>query len=262
MSSLRHATLPVVLTLATGALFGLVLWHCTPEPAPDVPPAPVVVLPPPEPQETAEQIRARKLAFINLLLPIIQAENRRLLDDRERLDRVEQVVLHSDELISEEDFAWIKHLADGYDLDPAARQDAEFFRALRKRVDIVPASLIVAQAAIESGWGRSEVTREANNFFGHYCYGRDCGVPAPGAGDLRRFASPADSVHAYMRNLNTHPAYKKLRNHREQLRARSGRITGTALATVLGAYSERGEAYVADVQALIRDNDLEALPNI
>ena len=112
MSSLRHATLPVALVLAAGTLFGLVLWHCTPPPAPEVPPAPPVVLPPPQPQETPEEIRARKLAFINLLLPIIQAENRRLLDDRERLDKVEQVVLHSDELIGEEDFAWIKKLAD------------------------------------------------------------------------------------------------------------------------------------------------------
>ena len=152
-------------------------------------------------------------------------------------------------------------MAGDYDLDPKARRNAEFFESLRRRVDVVPAGLIIAQAALESGWGRSQVTRESNNFFGHYCYGKDCGVPAPGAGDLRVFASPDESVQAYMHNLNSHPAYKELRRHRGEVRARGHRPAASLLANDIDAYSERGDAYIADVQSVIRGNDLDALPD-
>lgn len=240
------------------ALFSSLLAHCTPPPAPPPPP---VVLPPPVKAETIEQIRERKRLFVALLLPMVQAENARLLVDRERINRIEQELAGEDD-ISREDFEWLKQMATDYDLDPAARRNPEFFASLRRRVDIVPSSLLVAQAAIESGWGRSQITREANNFFGHYCYGKGCGVPAPGAGDLRVFDSPEDSVKAYMHNINSHGAYRALRTQREKLRSQSRQITGTALAGSLTAYSERGDAYVADVKAMIRANQLDQLPNL
>lgn len=259
MRAVASALAPIALAFASvlilGGAFTAVLWHCTPEPAPPI------VLPAPTPGETPEQIAERKRLFISLLLPIIQAENRRLLVDRVRIDRIERELSSEDE-ISRDDFEWIKYMAGHYDLDPAARRNPEFFQSLRNRVDMIPASLIIAQAALESGWGRSEITRESNNFFGHYCFGKDCGVPAPGAGDLRVFASPAESVHAYMHNLNSHPAYSSLRRHRAALRA-AGKAppTGSALAPALGRYSERGDAYVADVVQVIRGNDLDALPD-
>lgn len=250
------ALLPVL--LLAGGLFA-VLVHCTPPPVP--PPPPPVTLPPPAKQESADAIRERKRRFVAMLLPIVQEENRRLLVDRERITRIEDELAHEDD-ISRDDFEWLKHMAGHYNLDPKARRNTEFFRSLRRRVDAVPAALVIAQAAIESGWGRSQVTREANNFFGHYCYEAGCGTPAPGAGDLRVFASPGDSVRAYMHNLNSHAAYRPLRKKREELRARSQRMTGQALAPALTAYSERGDAYVADVLAMIRANDLDSLPNL
>lgn len=242
-------------TLLLAGLFGGVLWYATPAP---VPPPPPIVLPPPDPGETAEEIIERKRLFVALLLPIIKSENRQLLIDRARIDRIESELTNEDD-ISRDDFFWLKETAEHYDLDPAARRNPEFFNSLRKRVDIIPASLIIAQAALESGWGRSQVTHESNNFFGHYCYGKDCGVPAPGAGDLRIFKSPTDSVRAYMHNLNSHAAYRKLRSARAALRANGKPVTGTLLAPNLAAYSERGDAYSADVLTLIRANDLDLL---
>lgn len=254
---------PLALALAAvaagGLLFAGVLWHCG-TPPPPAPPPPVV-LPPPVKTETVEQIRERKKLFVALLLPLVQAENARLLVDRERINRIEQELAGEDD-ISREDFEWLKQMATDYDLDPAARRNPEFFASLRNRVDIVPAGLLVAQAAIESGWGRSQIARESNNYFGHYCYGNGCGVPAPGAGDLRVFDDPGHSVRAYMHNINSHPAYRALRAERAALRKASRQITGTALAGKLTAYSERGDAYVADVKAMIRANDLDTLPNL
>lgn len=253
------AVVATITVLAGSALFAFVLWVATPPPAP--PPPPPVVLPAPSASETAEQILQRKKLFVDLLLPIIKEENRRLLTDRERITRIEQELTVDDE-ISRDDFEWIKQMAGDYDLDPKARRNPEFFNSLRRRVDIIPSSLIIAQAAIESGWGRSQITREANNFFGHYCYGNECGVAAPGEGDLRVFASPADSVRAYIHNLNSHPAYRELRKRRESMRAIGQRMTGAVLANSLTAYSERGDAYIADVRAMIRANRLDELPNL
>lgn len=252
----RTAIIPVTATLLGAALFAGVLWHSTPA---AVSPPPIV-LPAPDPGETPEQIAERKRLFIALLLPIVQEENRQLLDDRKRINRIEGELASEDE-ISRDDFEWLKQIAEDYDLDPAARRNPEFFDSLRRRIDIIPASLLIAQAALESGWGRSNVTRESHNFFGHYCFGKDCGVPAPGAGDLRVFASPRDSVHAYMHNLNSHRAYAAMRKQRGALRAAGKPVTGSALAPQLAAYSERGAAYAEDVLTLIRDNRLDLLDN-
>ncbi|MFZ5724504.1 MAG: glucosaminidase domain-containing protein [Pseudomonadota bacterium] len=239
--------------LAGAGLFGAVLWHCTPVPAP-----PPVVMPLPTPGETPEEIAERKRLFIDLLLPLIRAENRRLLDDRARIDRIERELANEDD-ISREDFEWLKNMAGRYNLDPAARRNPDFFDSLRRRVDTLPASMIIAQAALESGWGRSPVTRESNNFFGHYCYEPDCGVPAPGSGDLRVFKSPADSVRAYMHNLNSHRAYADLRKRRAAMRAAGWPVSGSALIQALGSYSERGQAYIDDLATLIRENELDLL---
>lgn len=238
--------------------FVLLLQHATPAAIPPPAAPPPVTLPPPSPGETAREILERKRLFVALLLPVIQAENARLLTDRRRIARIEQELSHDDE-ISRDDFDWLKQLAEHYELDPKARRNSEFFESLRQRVDRVPASLIIAQAALESGWGRSEVTRESHNYFGHYCFDKGCGVAAPGAGDLRRFDSVEASVQAYMHNLNSHPAYHGLRAHRAELRARGRRPAGSELAGDLTAYSERGAAYVADVRGIIHGNDFDAL---
>ncbi len=242
----------VVFLLMLLAGFFAVLQHCTPEPTPPV------VLPAPAAGETPEQIAERKRLFIALLLPIIQHENRRLLRERERLSRIERDLSNEDD-ISRDDFDWLKQLATEYALDPAARRNPEFFRSMRARIDELPASLIIAQAALESGWGRAEISRDSNNYFGHYCFDKGCGTPAPGPGDLRKFDSLQDSVAAYMHNLNSHPAYAALRRQRAQLHATDKTVTGTILADGLQRYSEHGDAYVADVKQMIRDNALDAL---
>lgn len=254
----NHLSVLILLTVILGGALASVFVYCGCRPGPTTQPAEQVKLPPPSPLETADDIRERKRLFIALLLPLVQEENRRLEADRARIDRIERELTGEDD-ISQDDFEWLKDMARDYELDPKARRNPEFFASLRQRVDMIPASLAIAQAAIESGWGRSQVTREANNFFGHYCYGTDCGVPAPGSGDLRIFASPAASVHAYIHNLNSHAAYRRFRLKRAELRASGNASDDLTLAGALTAYSERGDAYIADIRAVIRANKLDQL---
>lgn len=256
----RHAIALILLAAIFGGTFASVLFYCGCRLDTAVQPAEPFVLPPPSSLETAEEIRERKRLFIAQLLPLVQEANRELEEDRARIDRIETELMGEDD-ISQDDFEWLKDMARDYELDPKARRNPEFFASLRERVDMVPASLAIAQAAIESGWGRSQVTREANNFFGHYCYGTDCGLPAPGSGDLRTFSSPAASVDAYIHNLNSHAAYRQYRLKRAELRASGNEPDGHVLAGTLTAYSERGDAYISDIRAVIRANKLDDLPN-
>ena len=129
------------------------------------------------------------------------------------------------------------------------------------RVDKVPASLALSQAAIESAWGTSRFAVKGNNLFGQWCYKKGCGlVPlrrnAGSNHEVAKFASVANSVNAYMRNINTHRAYADLRANRAQLRQAEQDVTGHLLAENLMFYSELREVYVHEVQAVIRINKL------
>jgi uncharacterized FlgJ-related protein len=123
---------------------------------------------------------------------------------------------------------------------------------LWRRMDVIPPSLALSQAAIESGWGTSSIARDHNAFFGEKAWTPRDSVLAPGGERYRTFSSPQHSVRAYMRNLNTHPAYEKLRAIRGDLRKKRKSITGVALAPGLEKYSTRGNDYIRQVQGLIQ----------
>ena len=125
-------------------------------------------------------------------------------------------------------------------------------------------SLALAQAAKESGWGTSRFAREGNNYFGQWCYKAGCGIVpasrAPGrTHEVEAFDSPAESVASYMRNINTHSGYKSFREARKVQRSEADALSGVALAAELSQYSERRDAYVAELRQLIVGNDLDRL---
>lgn len=143
---------------------------------------------------------------------------------------------------------------------PEHARDKAFSRLLR-RVDIVPASLAMAQAAIESGWGTSRFAAEGNALFGQWTWSDDAITPERvrtelGNYGIRSFKTPFESITAYMHNLNTHRAYQDLRQLREQSRQEQKPLSGKTLASGLMKYSERGDAYVNELRALIRVNRL------
>jgi uncharacterized FlgJ-related protein len=132
---------------------------------------------------------------------------------------------------------------------------------LWNKVDIVPVSLALAQAAEESGWGTSRFAILGNAVYGQWSWGQNAIRPEfqrKGLGNygVASFESLQQSVCAYMLNLNSHPAYEGLRSKREELRGKGEKISGTILAEQLSKYSERGESYVKTLKSLMEYNSL------
>ncbi len=196
----------------------------------------------------------RKKLFVQAILPQILLVNEIILASRHRLIALTDGIRAG--TLGRRDRAWLGDLKSRY------RLDGGDLDALMRRVDAVPVALALAQAAIESGWGTSRFAREGNALFGQWTWARRGGlVPKErdkGASHaIRRFRQIADSVSAYVRNLNTHAAYAEFRAARAALRRAGGALDGFALAATLGGYSERGEAYIEDIRGIIRHNRLD-----
>lgn len=193
----------------------------------------------------------RKQAFVEYFQPLIEQENRQISAQRSKLLSVRQ---------SGSDSRWLYALAEQYRLKNFNPKDNGQWRELLSRVDTVPVSLALAQAANESGWGTSRFSREGNNFFGQWCFEKGCGlVPksrnAGASHEVAAFRSPRESVARYLLNLNSHNTYAPLREVRARLRSEQQPVSGAALAEGLSGYSERGAAYIDELQAMIRHNN-------
>lgn len=206
-------------------------------------------------------VPGRKANFFGYLRPIVKAENQRIRRRRERLRGLAERVRSGRELPPEER-QWLADLARDYRLEPEGKGPSKLIAGLLRRVDVIPASLVLVQAAKESGWGTSRFAQQGNNLFGQWCFSTGCGiVPArrePGKShEVERFPTVRASVRSYLRNLNTHRRYEELREIRARLREAEVALTGIALAEGLRAYAENGDQYVPEVRAMIRANNLE-----
>lgn len=202
------------------------------------------------------QVLERKVAFFSYLLPAIQAENQHILAQRDTLLRLHEKVLQGKALTSRET-KWLDDLSEYYRVD--ANDRTRRFNLLLRRVDIVPETLVLIQAANESGWGTSRFAQSALNFFGQWCWTEGCGIvpdqrPSGESYEVRLFNSMEASVKSYIRNLNTHAAYQELRSIRYGLRTNEQPITAVPLTAGLMSYSTRGEDYIHELQQMIRVN--------
>lgn len=200
--------------------------------------------------------QARKDAFFRFMAPLIKQANQEVMVDRLHL---QEIINHFK--ISGADQQWLRALATKYRLKTFDPTDHQSQIALENRVDIIPVSLALAQAANESAWGTSRFARKANNYFGQWCFSKGCGlVPArrnPGAiHEVRSFKHPFYSVQSYIQNLNTHSTYKKLRSIRAKARQKNQQPSGIAMAEGLVNYSARKHEYVEALQSMIRYNKL------
>lgn len=198
--------------------------------------------------------RERKVLFLKTALPLILHANEMILWDRRNiLGLVEK--LRVGKTITARDQGWLDRKSREYGLEKTDLAE------LVRRVDAIPPSLALAQAAEESGWGTSRFAHEGNAIFGQRRW--------RGAGDMipqrrpegqkfkvRAFSRLIDGVMSYTRNLNSHPAYEDFRRAREAARRAGRRLDGHRLAETLTRYSERGPAYVETIQKLIRVNEL------
>lgn len=129
-----------------------------------------------------------------------------------------------------------------------------------KRIDVIPTSMALAQAALESGWGKSRFAREANNLFGHWTYSGVGLLPQNRtlgkSHMIRVFSSLQKSVNAYMLNLNTNDAYIAFRDKRFQARLNGKLYTGMDAAKTMINYSELKEEYIKMIREMIEQNNL------
>lgn len=203
---------------------------------------------------SAEHPRQWKRRFLASLTPIILKMDDLILEDRARLQHILAKREKGRKLKSWES-AWLNRLAAHYGV---MSDDAQ---GLLRRVDAIPPSLALAQAAIESAWGRSRFAADGNALFGQWTWKSRGLVPAArpeGANHkVRSFDNLAKSVEAYFHNLNTHRAYRDFRRVRERQRKAGEALDSNALADTLLNYSERGEVYPQEIRTVIRANRLK-----
>lgn len=198
----------------------------------------------------------RKSLFLRMTLPLILKVNEEIANDRARLKALIEA-RDQGRALRPEDRRWLEEKSAWYGLKSPDMDK------LLIRMDIIPPSLALAQAAEESGWGTSRFARLGNALFGQWTTDSDNGI-VPLKRDegkdhaIKAFPDLLMAVRAYARNLNTHRAYREFRERRAALREEGKRPTGPALAPTLLRYSERGEAYVESLYIIMRANDLMA----
>jgi Bax protein len=200
---------------------------------------------------------ARKQSFVASLLPLISQENAMIATQRKEAVRL--YALWQKGKLSLDQKEWLVDIATNYEVEIERKGFAlNFWQNLLHRLDGVPPSLVLTQAAIETGWGTSRLAKDANNFFGIMCFKEGCGVKSVGSsGEFRRFDNAQASVAAYMRILNTKGAYRAARMERMRNRLLGEVPSGLALAKTLLSYSELGQRYVSFLIKIMHENQLE-----
>ena len=212
----------------------------------------------PSDMDDLASVNQRKAVFFGMLLPAMLTVNEQIEADRARLEDI--AGRHADGVaLPTDDLSFVAYLAEDYAvaMDEPTVTD-EVLDSLLLRVDVVPPSMALAQAAVESGWGRSSLATNANALFGMITTRGD-GVPSRDGRQYAAYETLFDSVEAYVHNLNYHRAYRDFRALRAAQRAEGLTPDGYHLIEGLDAYSELGDEYIAYIRRVIRYNELQAL---
>ncbi|MFZ5608430.1 MAG: glucosaminidase domain-containing protein [Pseudomonadota bacterium] len=203
--------------------------------------------------EEADAPDAWKRRFLATTAPLILKVNALITADRARLERL-ATAMRQGRAPNRAQKAWLARLWQAYGVDEGD------FTTLLERLDVVPPSLALAQAAVESAWGRSRFAAQGNALFGQWTWrGRGLVPTARAAGArhrVRAFPDLLRSVYAYIHNLNTHAAYAAFRAERQRQRLAGAGWDSPALADTLLNYSALGEAYPRKLRAVMRVNRL------
>ncbi|WP_194089211.1 glucosaminidase domain-containing protein [Vibrio hibernica] len=207
-------------------------------------------------------INAKKMNFFEQLRPGFEKENQRVESERSQLLELQSALAEKN--VSSGLLKKASTLAQMYDVSlPEEGVTKDWLSDMFIRVNILPEALVLTQAANESAWGTSRFARDANNFFGQWCYSEGCGlVPSQrvegATHEVAKFDNPQASIHAYFMNVNRNDAYKELRNIRQSLAEKKVSLSSTAAALELTngllSYSERGQDYINDLQSMIKQN--------
>ena len=199
-----------------------------------------------------DSIEQRKRIFIQILLPIVLSENEKIITDRRKL------VTIINRKSFKKDAEWLNEKFEQYKVKNNSPKE------LLVKMDIIPPSLAIAQAAYESGWGTSRFAIEGNALFGQWNWKENNGMIPEDRGEnekyqISKFNQIRYAVSAYKNNLNTHAFYEDFRKERAKQRAGRliGSISGTKLVEHVHKYSIRGNDYVLGLKKIIEQNSLQ-----
>jgi Bax protein len=205
-------------------------------------------------------IDEKKQQFFDFLQDYVRYENSLVSDLRLRLLSYAEIVGDGVPLSGRER-QWVIDLAVIYGVEAQTTNDQGLVKELLLSVDVIPASLVLAQAANESAWGTSRFALEGNNIFGQWCFVEGCGIipkrRIEGAThEVKSFASIEAAIEGYFLNINSHNLYVDFREERARLRRLGLSLNSIELAEGLENYSQRGANYIDEVQTLIYQNNL------
>ena len=199
--------------------------------------------------DNLQNVQLKKETFIKIVLPLIVAENEKILDDREKLKS-----LSAKKFTSDLEKQWLRQKLLEYKVKKGN------FDELMVRMDMIPVSIALAQAAKESGWGTSRFALEGNAIFGQWTWDGQGIAPLKRDGDknhkILKFPILRASVKAYKNNLNTHKSYSKFRDKRKDLREKNKKISGLSLTGTLKNYAQTGSEYTKILNQIIKQNSL------
>ena len=199
--------------------------------------------------DALQSTKLKKETFIKIVLPLIVAENERILADREKL-----LILSDKKFTTDLEKQWIRQKLLEYKVKKGNLKE------LIIRMDIIPTSIALAQAAKESGWGTSRFALEGNAIFGQWTWSGQGIAPLDRESHknhkILKFPILRASVKAYQNNLNTHKSYSKFRQKRSSLRDKNKKIKGLELTETLSSYAQTGSEYTKKLNQIIKQNRL------
>ena len=212
-----------------------------------------------------ENFSNSKQDFIKTLLPLISYENQKILLERKNLFNIKEALV-IEKTLNNRDLFYLNKIAKKYKTKINNKHKIDIINQLLISIDIIPNSIVLAQAANESGWGTSRFAKEYNALFGEYTYDFSKGaIPLKreeGKKHLvKAFSSYDNSVKSYFRNINTHYAYEKFRLTRKQMRDKNNFLNINLLVERLNTYAEDNN-YVETISSIIESNKLSQFDTI
>jgi len=208
----------------------------------------------PKDLDEIKSVTQKKETFLQILLPLVVAENETILKNRKYLFKI----LKKNQSV--ENTNWINKKYKKYKVSKKNVDE------LIEKMDIVPTSIALAQAAKESGWGTSRFALEGNAIFGQWTW-NGAGIEplekiAGQKHKILKFPLLRASVKAYINNLNSHNGYKSFRKKRLQLRNENKNLSGLDLIHELDNYAQTGKEYTKILEKIIKQNDLDEFETV